>query len=179
MSSDPLLNLLKTADAATPATPPEGDLAARVRSRQVLRATQSLRLRRIATAAIMLLLAAPALYFSLPRLADSPRAFPAAPDQIAAQADALQRQVDLTRRLNSRADLLAECRRRLPTIAQADIAQSAIDEAAAIAICQGDFYRDASAIEIARQSYETVLDHFPDSHWAVVARDRIKTLTMN
>ncbi len=94
-------------------------------------------------------------------------------DALGVQADALERQLHYARDEQTRQDLREEYRRQLAADAVADTDQSPIDRVALIALCQGDYYRDQHAHQPAQAAYQSVLDNFPTSRWAVVARQRL------
>jgi hypothetical protein len=100
-------------------------------------------------------------------------------DALGAQADALQRQLNFARDEQARQDLREQYRRQLAADAVAQTEQSPIDRAALIALGQGDYYRDQQAPQPAQAAYQSVLDNFPTSPWAVVARQRLTQFQMN
>jgi hypothetical protein len=100
-------------------------------------------------------------------------------DALGVEADALQRQITLARAEQTRQDLRDEYRRQLAADVQADTQESPIDRAAAIALCQGDYYWEQKARQPAQAAYQSVLDNFPQSHWAEVARERLSQFQMN
>lgn len=101
-------------------------------------------------------------------------------DQLAAEADALERDIRAARFEQSRQDVREEYRRQLAANIDADTAQSPIDRAAAIALCQGDFYWEVQQNRApAQAAYQSILDNFPNSSLATVARARLQQLQMN
>lgn len=101
-------------------------------------------------------------------------------DALGAQADALEKQLNLARQEQTRQDLRDEYRRQLAVNVHADVEESPIDRAAAIALGNGDYYwqvqQDRAPAEAA---YQSVLDNFPTSHWAELAKERLSQFQMN
>jgi hypothetical protein len=100
-------------------------------------------------------------------------------DQLGAQADALQRQLIAVRNEQAHQDLRDEYRHQLAVNVITDTEESPTDRAASVALCQGDYYRDQLAQQPAQTAYQSVLDNFPQSHWAEVAKERLSQLQMN
>ena len=96
------------------------------------------------------------------------------------QADDLDRQLHVARNEQTRQDLRDEYRRQVVQVANDDVTPSAIDRAALTAIGQGDFYwethQDRDEVQAA---YQSVVQNFPGSPWAQVARDRLEKFRMN
>jgi hypothetical protein len=181
-SEDPLFRLLQSADATVGAPSVAGELPHRVRQRNSARAART---RRIAAAA----LASGTIVFVLVfnrggshSTIDQPGTVRTDGEEITrlrAEADALQRQIDLVQSEQALSDLRLEYRRLLGKVGDGVIAESATDRAASIGLCQGDFYRDVhQAVDEARAAYRSVLEHFPESRWAVVAEKRLEQLQM-
>jgi hypothetical protein len=100
-------------------------------------------------------------------------------DALGVEADALEKQLNLARSEQRRQDLRDEYRRQLAINAHADAEESPIDRAAAIALCQGDYYWEQQNRQPAEAAYQSVLDNFPHSHWAEVAKERLSQFQMN
>ncbi|HZZ27217.1 MAG TPA: hypothetical protein VFE46_04350 [Pirellulales bacterium] len=205
-SDDPFLRTLQAADAAATPPLPQADLPQQVRQRHArqLRTVRKWKIGVAGTAMMLVCIATFIIAHKLPvrpgdaapmdaTLAGNPRAEPGAnglspsdilqlrvqADALGAEADALQRQLTAVRQEQTRQDLRDEYRRQLAANAQTDTGESAIDRAAAIALCQGDYYWEQQARQPARAAYQSVLDNFPQSHWAVVAQERLNQFQMN
>jgi hypothetical protein len=101
-------------------------------------------------------------------------------DRLAAEAGALEREIRAARLEQTRQDVREEYRRQLAANIDADTAQSPIDRAAAIALCQGDFYWEVQQNRVpAQAAYQSILDNFPNSPLASVAQARLQQLQMN
>ena len=101
-------------------------------------------------------------------------------DSLAAEADALQRQIQLAQTEQSRQDLREAYRLQLTANAQADTTESATDRAALIALSQGDYYWEIlAARQPAQAAYQSILNNFPKSHWAALAQERLNEIQMN
>jgi hypothetical protein len=101
-------------------------------------------------------------------------------DQLAAEAAALENQISAVRVAASRQELREAYRRQLAINVTTDAAQPPIDRAAAIALCQGDFYWEVQQNRApAQAAYQSILDNFPTSSLASVARARLQQLQLN
>jgi hypothetical protein len=101
-------------------------------------------------------------------------------DSIGAEAEALERQLDLERSARSQQDLRDQYRNELAKAAVDGTMPSATDRAALVALGQGDFYLDSQrSLDEAKAQYQSVTDKFPDSRWAQIARDRLNRLKMD
>jgi hypothetical protein len=101
-------------------------------------------------------------------------------DALGAQADTLEKQLNLARDEQHRQDLRDEYRRQLAANAHAETEESPIDRAAAVALGEGDYYwQIQQARGPAEAAYQSVLDNFPQSHWAEVAKARLSQFQMN
>src|SRR5262249_54771742 len=146
-SGDSLQQLLRRADQAVGLPVPAPDLAANVRRR---RAEQLVQVRRVkigaSAAAIGLVLVGSFLVVRQNELspnrpaADEIARLSAQSDVLAREASALQHQIVAAKAEQSRQDLRDEYRRQLAANVENEIAESPIDRAAAIALCQGDYY---------------------------------------
>jgi len=190
---DPLIDLLHAADAASAPPASSTDLPHRVHARraQQIAYKKHLTIGSAAIAIVAIALLAPVTFNRLvPNNTLPPAASSLLPadvatlraeaDQLVAEADALQRQVTAIRLEQSRQDLREEYRRQLAANIDADAAQSPIDRAAAIALCQGDFYWEVQQNRApAQAAYQSILDNFPNSPLASVAQSRLQQLQMN
>jgi hypothetical protein len=206
--SDPLIRLLQSADAAAGLPPPKDDLANLVRRRRAATVTRINRLKLgglacAAGAAVVLVMVAIHSWQSpnppgdLGQV-DNPSALhpPAEPgtsgrvgdvaklraeaDALAAEADALERQMALIRGEQVRRELREEHQSQLTAQIERHSVPDSIDRAALVGLSQGDFYRDVrQSTDDARAAYESVVNHFPNSQWAVLAQGRIDQLQMN
>jgi hypothetical protein len=101
-------------------------------------------------------------------------------EALSAEAAALERQIAAARAEQSRQDIREEYRHQLAANATAEAGQSPIDRAAAIALCQGDFYWEVQQNRApAQAAYQSILDNFPTSSLASVAQARLQQLQMN
>lgn len=182
-SDDPLIRFLQAADAASALPGSSEDLPHRVRARCAQQMSRSKRLK-IGSSAIAVV--AIALVASLQPLQPIAHSLPdaeitqlrAQSDQLAAEADALERQLGRIKSQEIRLQLSQEHTSQL--LAAASDQLSPLDRAALVGISQGDFYRDIrQSLDEAKTSYESVLADFPDTRWASVAQSRIDLLLMN
>ncbi|HTQ38133.1 MAG TPA: hypothetical protein VMJ32_03845 [Pirellulales bacterium] len=100
-------------------------------------------------------------------------------DALGVEADALEKQLNLAQQEQTRQDLRDEYRRQLAIDSHNATEESPIDRAAAIALCEGDYYWEQQARQPAQAAYQSVLDNFPHSHWADVAKERLSQFQMN
>jgi hypothetical protein len=193
--TDPLLRLLQDADAATNRQAPV-DLVGKVHRRQQARATKS---RRLTVGAIGICMAT-ALVVSLNlwraenQLAVHPLAEPRAnaiapidieallreSKSLKAEADALEQLIAAQQRSARLAELAAEHDRLLVSTSAPDPEETALERAAAKAVCQADFLLETLNDRIAAtQAYRHVAEQFPDTRWAMIAQDNLIRLEMN
>ena len=203
--NDQLICLLQSADAAAAVPPPKDDLASRVRRRRAAQVARINQIKLGALSGVAVVLVAVALHSWQPPappgggvpmdrpLAQHPPAEPGASgpigdvgklraeaDALAAEADALERQMALARGEQVRRELRDEHQSQLAAQIERHSFPDSIDRAALVGLSQGDFYRDVrQSTDDARAAYESVVDHFPDSQWAVLAQGRIDQLQMN
>ena len=191
MSSDPLKQLLRRADALA-GNPPEmpGDLAQRVRTLAVRR--RRVRVSINAAAAIVLAVGMTLLWSqaSTPlRSANEPLVVetePARPgvEEIRAEIERLHREADMRLAVVRRTqEILEEMRRfeelkKHPPLPDAVAnARREVDKAAYVLVSQADrMCRKLDLCDSAAVKYRRVVDLFPDSRWATVARQRLSDL---
>jgi hypothetical protein len=186
---DLLHRLLQSADAADNPPPVAADLPQRVRQR---RAAQAARARRAAVAAfavstvLLLSFVTRRENSSIPETPDSPAnstelaEIRAKADALSAEIAGLERAIAEQQQSSRLAELAREYQSLLANRSSLDPADLAIDQAAAMAICQGDFlWQELDAREAAANAYRSVVAHFPDSRWAVVANQKLNRLQMN
>ena len=206
--NDRLIRLLQSADAAAAVPPTKDDLTNRVRRRRAAQVARINRLKLGglacgAGAAVVLVMVAihswqpPAPPGGLGKV-DHPSALhpPAEPgasgpvvdvgklraeaDALAAEADALERQMALVRGEQVRRELHDEHQSQLAAQIERHSFPDSIDRAALVGLSQGDFYRDVrQSNDDARAAYESVIEYFSDSRWALLAQARINQLQMN
>jgi hypothetical protein len=191
---DPLIRLLHTADAARGAPAPRADLAERAYLGARRKDARARVLRRTALGAgavAALLLAVVAYRGSVAdrEVAEVPVAaadsaqiaqLRAEAEAFRAQADSLERTLSAARNEVAWQELLDESRRQTALAVAAEVTPSGSDRAASIALCEGDYYRDtAGEIDAAVAAYQRVVNRFPDSPLANVARERLAGIEMN
>jgi len=191
MSGDPLKQLLQQADALA-GGPPEmpGDLAQRVR-------TLAARRRRVqvgfsAAAAIVLAVGMTLLWLqasTAPQLANELQVADAEPPQpdfaeIKAELERLRRQAETRLAVIHRTqEILEEMKRfeelkKQPPLPDAVAnARREVDKAAYVLVSRADrMCRELDLCDSAAVKYRRVVDLFPDSRWATVARQRLSEL---
>lgn len=189
---DPLIDLLHLADGASAPPASSPDLPDRVRARRARQVARNKRLT-IGSTAIAAVAVALLALVTFNRLVTNDTPQPAASslppaevaalraqsDQLAAEADALNRQLNLLQREQSLDGLRQEHQSYLLAEA-AGGSLPPLDRAALIGISQGDFYRDIrQSLGEAKAAYESVITDFPDTRWAALAQSRIELLMMN
>ena len=207
---DPLIRLLRSADAAVREPAPSSDLADRASTTARHRDARSWLARReapgtCAAAAVLLIVVAirgglswhdetPSPVEVAQHTPDGPSA-PESParddateiarlraeaDAYRAQADALERELNFTRNELARQEFLEEYEHHTAIEAAVDLTPTGSDRAAAIGLCEGDFYRDRPGeMDEAIAAYQRVVSNFPESAWATVARERLADHQMN
>ncbi len=93
-----------------------------------------------------------------------------------AEANRVRQFVELYRAAEARREMLAagEPAPAEPLLPPDVVAQLEIDRAAAITVISADSQAsEFNRLDEAAESYRSVLQHFPDSRWASVARDRL------
>jgi hypothetical protein len=182
--NDRLIRLLQSADAAAIVPPPKDDLANRVRRR---RAATVARINRLklgglacgAGAVVVLVMVAIHSWQPLVPVGDVAK-LRAEADTLEAEADALERQMALVRGEQVRRELRDEHQSQLAAQIERHSFPDSIDRAALVGLSQGDFYRDVrQSNDDARAAYESVIEYFSDSRWALLAQARINQLQMN
>jgi hypothetical protein len=187
---DQLSRFLRSADAAANRPALYSGLPARIRLRQQERGKSAHRIRVGLVTSAVIIVAAIALrsVYLLDAGRPAARSLPdaeiaqlrAESDSLAAEAAALERQIAAARAEQCRQDIREEYRHQLAANATAEACQSPIDRAAAIALCQGDFYWEVQQNRApARAAYQSILDNFPTSSLASVAQARLQQLQMN
>ncbi len=191
MGNDPLKKLLQQADAlagSPPAMP--GDLVERVRRLAVGR--RRVRVGINAAAAILLAVGITLLWSqaSTPlRPASEPQVVDSGPPQpdveaIKAEIERLHREADIRLAVVRRTqEILEEMRRfeelkKQPALPDAVAnARREVDKAAYVLVSQADrMCRKLDLCDSAAVKYRRVVDLFPDSRWATVARQRLSEL---
>jgi hypothetical protein len=187
MLDDRIENLLSATDAALAVPQRRRELADRVRQRKRRRDLQRRSMNLAGISCAGLIAAIIGIYQFAPR--PSPPMgldvrqivrLRAEADSLGAEADALQRQIDIERSARSQQDLCDQYRNELAKAAADGGWPSAVDRAALIALGQGDFYLDSQrSPDEAKAQYQSVVNNFPDSRWAQIARDRLDRLKMD
>ena len=96
------------------------------------------------------------------------------------QADDLDRQLRFVRTEQHRQNLRDQCRSQFAQAAAADLVPSPQDQAALIALGQGDYYWQTRREEKpAEAAYQSILENYPNTRWAAVAKERLQQFQMN
>lgn len=191
-SPDPLVDLLHAADDAAPRPQLVPDLAAAVHRRNRQRASRRNRLAATsalaATVAFVLVFAAhqfrqppvpPGGIPAVTNLADLARLKSEAA-ALKSQADDLDRQLHFARNEQNRQKMRDEYRIQFAQAAVNDLVPSPQDQAALIALGQGDYYWQTRREEKpAEAAYQSILDNYPGTRWAAVAKERLQQFQMN
>jgi hypothetical protein len=191
MSADRLRQILQQADATAGAAPEmPGDLAQRVR----VRASRRRRVRVGLGAAAVLVLAVGATWFwprrsTTPRSSDQSRsvvAEPPEPDvaQLKVELERLRRDAEMRLAVIHRTEEILEelkhfdaLRNQPPPPDAVANTRRQVDHAAYVLVSQADrMCRELNLCDSAAVRYRRVVDLFPESRWAVVARQRLSEL---
>jgi hypothetical protein len=186
MSDDRLSNLLREIDATSP-PPPLAGLASAV----LRRARARSRRRRVVVTTIVLFVPTAAALSWFARRPDASKDHVAVQPPAAMDFEALQAE---SARLQAEADLQTEIARRLGTRqeqrervarestrpakgAHVPTLRSERDRAALTLLDHGDrLRRELKQVDAARAAYRRTIELFPETHWAVVAKQRVEQL---
>jgi hypothetical protein len=186
---DPLTRLLQTADTAADIPPVAAELPQRVRQRRAAKVARSRRIAAAALAAGAVLLvsvfvrhADQVIDHKSPAVssADEIARIRAKADALIARANSLESVLVHMKHQERVTELAEQYQQLLSNSPALNPAESAIDQAAVIALCQGDFFwQHLDAKDAAENAYRSVVKHFPDSRWATIANQKISQLQMN
>lgn len=191
---DPLVRLLRSADGARAEPAPQADLVERayVGARRKDAQAKILRRTALGAGAVAALLLATVAYrgqVADREVAEGPVAVDdsaeiaqlrAEAEALGAEADSLERTLSMARDEVARQELLDESRRQTAIAVASEVTPSGSDRAASIALCEGDYYRNtAGDADAAVAAYQRVVNRFPDSPLAHVARERLARIEMN
>ncbi len=186
MKADPIDELLRRADLAAGEPPVPDDLAGRVRRKARRRRLAAIS----AGAGVTVLLAAAVAVALWPPRPQTSRPTAQAPSaasheevlRLRAEITALRAEADsraavlnqVVARLRQQQDHLADLQRQLDRPDPLEQVRRQIDRTAYIMVYQADHSRgELGFVDSPEQTYRRVIELFPDSRWANVARERI------